>query len=68
MTHGPDLVAGGDVVDQNLLRFLLQKLSLDRVCDVNIKLCVIREHQRHMNPVSQGARKLKPILKGCKTM
>ena len=56
MAHRPDLVAGRDVVDKDLLGLLLQELPLDGVGDVNVKLRVIRKDQRHMDPVSQGAR------------
>ena len=56
MAHRPDLVAGRDVVDKDLLGLLLQELSLDGVGDVNVKFRVVRKDQRHMDPVSQGAR------------
>ena len=48
--NGPDLVAGRDILHQDLRRAFLQAFGADRVGDVDIELGVISEHQRHIQP------------------
>ena len=55
LADDPDLVAGGDVRDEQVDRRLLHELRADGLGDVDIKLRVIGEDDRDIARVAQGA-------------
>ena len=56
MADRPDLVEGADVVDEQLFCALLQKLCVDGVGNVNVKLGVVRKDRRDVDAGAQLAR------------
>ena len=55
LADDPDLVAGGDVRDEQVDRRLLHELGADGLGDVDIKLRVIGEDDRNIARVAQGS-------------
>ena len=56
MADRPDLVEGADVVGEQLFCALLQKLCVDGVGNVNVKLGVVRKDRRDVDAGAQLAR------------